>query len=123
HDRVVDEDDAPAGKVGPARIVLQADAEMADLIGRLDESSADVMIADDPQLEGQPRFLRVAERRRHARIGDRDNDVRVNWTFACEFPPDAFACLVDAPALDDAVGAGEVDVFEDAEPAVAPAEG
>jgi hypothetical protein len=31
--------------------VLQADAEMADLVGRLDKGPADIVIADDPQLK------------------------------------------------------------------------
>src|SRR6202022_4413872 len=54
HDRVVDEDHALAGKIGPARIVLQTDAEVADLVGRLDESPADIVIADDAKLYGAP---------------------------------------------------------------------
>src|SRR4029077_20218925 len=94
-----------------------------DLIGRLDESPADIMIADDAKLEGQPRFLSITDRRRHARIRDWDDDVRIDRAFAGEFLPDALACLVDALALDDAVGAREVDVLEDAEPAVGPVEG
>ncbi len=35
--------------------------------------------------------------------------------FARQFPADALACLVDALAFDDAVGAGKIDVLEDAE--------
>ena len=52
HDRIVDEDDPLTIQIGPARIVLQTDTEVADLIGRLDEGAADVMVADDSKLEG-----------------------------------------------------------------------
>src|ERR1700736_4718278 len=96
HDRVVDEDHALAGKIGPARIVLQTDAEVADLVGRLDESPADIVIADDPQLEGQTRFLGIADRSRHPGIGHRHDDVRIASGFARELAPDALAGLVDA---------------------------
>src|SRR5437867_10782367 len=104
-------------------VVLQTDAEVADLVGRLDESPADIMIANNPQLEWQTRFLRISDRRRHARIGDRDDDVGIDRAFAREFLADALACLVDALPLDDAVGAREVNMLEHAKPAVAPAEG
>src|ERR1700730_1780181 len=119
HDRVVDEDHALAGKIGPARIVLQTDAEVADLVGRLDERPTDVMIADDAKLERQPRFLGIADRGGDTRIRDRHDDVRIDRAFASEFLSDALARFVNTPALDDTVGAGEVDVLEDAEAAVA----
>ena len=32
-------------------VVLEAHAEVADLVGRLDEGPADIMVADDPELE------------------------------------------------------------------------
>ena len=91
---------------------------MADLIGRLDKRPADVMVADDPELEGQSRFLRITDRRRHAGIGDRDDDVRVDMAFAGEFSADPFARLVDAGPFDDAVGPGEVDMLKNAEAAL-----
>ena len=33
---------------------------VADLVGRLDEGAADIVVADDAELEGQPALLRVA---------------------------------------------------------------
>src|SRR5919109_677307 len=76
-DRIIDEDDALAVEIGSARIVLQPNAKMANLITRLDKSSPDVMVADDSQLEGQPRFLGVADRCGNARIWNRHHDVRL----------------------------------------------
>ena len=72
--------------------------------------------ADDPQLEGQTRFLGISDRRRHARIGDRDDDIGSDRTFAGEFAADPLARLVDALAFEHAVGPSEIDVLEDAEP-------
>ena len=91
---------------------------MADLIGRLDKGAADIMVADDAELERDTRFLRIAERRRHPRIRHRHDDIGVDMAFAGEFAADALAGFVDADPLDDAVGPGEIDVLEDAEAAV-----
>src|SRR6266851_5926287 len=122
HDRIVDEDDALTVEIGPARIMLQSDAEVADLICRLDEGPSDIMVADDPQLERQSRFLGIPERRRDARIGNGDDDVRVDMALAREFHADAFARLIHAGPFDDAVGASKVDMLEDTEPALLVAE-
>src|SRR6516162_4991749 len=92
---------------------------MADLVGRLDEGATHIMVADNTELEGEPGFLGVTDCRRHPRIGDRDDNIRIDRSLAGELPPDALARLVDAPAFYDAVGAGEVDVLEDAETGVA----
>src|SRR5215813_13910217 len=77
------------------------------------------MVADDSELEGQPRFLSIADCCGHTRIGDWDDDVGIDRTLTGEFLPDALARLVDAPPLYDAVRAGEVDVLENAEAGVA----
>src|SRR5712671_2673601 len=122
HNRIVDEDDALTVKIGPARIMLQSNAEVANLIGRLDKGPSDVVVADDSELEGQPRFLGISKRRRDASIGNGDDDIRVDMALAREFDADAFARLVDAGPLDDAVGASKIDMLEDAETAVAVAE-
>src|SRR5262249_18257678 len=91
----------------------------ADLVCRLDKGPPDVMVTDYPQLEGQARFLGVADGRRHTRIGHRDDDIRIDVALPRELHADALARLVDARPFDDAVGPREIDVLEDAEPAVA----
>ena len=92
---------------------------MTDLVGRLDKGPTDVMVADNPELEGQPGFLGIADCCGHTGIGDRDDDVGIDRTLSGEFPPDALTRLVDAAPLYDAVRAGEVNVLEDAETGVA----
>src|SRR6516162_812699 len=91
---------------------------MTDLVGGLDKGSTDVMVADNPELEGQAGFLGIADRCRHTRVGDRHNDVGIDRTLAGKLLPDAFPRLVDAPPLYDAVRAGEIYVLEDAETGV-----
>ena len=52
HDGIVDQHHALAVDLGAVGVVLQLDAEVADLVGRLDEGAADVVVADDAELEG-----------------------------------------------------------------------
>src|SRR4051794_16850722 len=51
HDRIVDEDYPLAFEIGAVGIVLEAHAEMADLVGRLDKGAPDIMVANNPELE------------------------------------------------------------------------
>src|SRR5438067_1223642 len=57
HDRIVDEDDALAIDESRISVVFQLDAEVPDLLARLDEGPADIVRADDPELEWNPRCL------------------------------------------------------------------
>ncbi len=121
-DRVVDQDHALAVELGARRVVLQLHAEMANVVRGLDEGAADIVVADDAELEGHAALGGVADRRRHAGVGHRDHQVGVDVALAGELGADALPRLVDAGALDDAVGAREVDVLEDAEALVLRAE-
>ena len=96
-------------------VVLQPHAEVADLLRRLDEGAADVVVADDAELEGDAARFGIADRRRHAGIGNRHHDVGGHRAFAGELDADPLAHVVDVRALDGRIGPGEVDVLEDAE--------
>ena len=74
-DRIVDQDDALALDQRAVGIVLELDAEVADLVARLDEGAADIMRADDAELERDAALLGVADRRGHARIGHRHDII------------------------------------------------
>ena len=56
-------------------------AHVADRVGRLDEGAADIVVADDAEIEGEARRLREADRRRRAGIGHRHDDVGLGRRF------------------------------------------
>src|SRR5439155_5422045 len=57
YDRVIDENDALSREQFFHRIELHLHTEMADLRFRFDECSTDVVITDQTEREGYPRFL------------------------------------------------------------------
>src|SRR5204863_480600 len=116
NDRIVDEHDALAVDEGAVGIVLQLDSEVANLVAGLDEGPSDIVRADDSELEGNAAFLGVADRRRHARIGDRNDEIGLDRAFLGELGADPLAHIVDAMAVDHAVGPREIDMLEDAGP-------
>ena len=122
HDRIVDQHDALAVDDGAVGVVLQAHAEFADRLGRLDEGAPDVMVADDAELERQAAGRGEAERGGHAGIGHRHDDVGVGRRLSRELRAHRLARVVDRAAVHDRVGPGEIDIFEDARAACAAAE-
>ena len=64
------------------RIQFQLHAEIADRLLRLDERSADVMIANQRHPKWNSGFSRVADRRRHAGIRYRRNNIRLHRMLA-----------------------------------------
>jgi hypothetical protein len=115
-DRIVDQNDPLAGDDRTIGAVLEPHAQLARRLRRLDEGAADVMVADDAELERHAGGLRIADRGRHAGIGHRNHDVRFGRHLAREFRAHVLADLVDGPALHEGIGAGEIDVLEDAWP-------
>ena len=77
---------------------------MADVVGRLDEGAADIVVADDAELERDAALRRVAHRRGHAGIRHRHDDIGIDRAFARQFGADALARLVDRHALHDESG-------------------
>src|SRR6478609_1142656 len=114
HDRVVDDDEALAADRVLERVELEPDAELAQGLRRLDEGAADIRVLDEALAERDPRLLRVAHGRRHARLRHTDDEVGVDGVLAREDASHLDAGLVHDPAADDGVGAGEVDVLEHA---------
>jgi hypothetical protein len=123
HDGIVHQDDPLALDHFGVRAVLQLHPEVADRIRRLDEGAPDVVVADDPQFEGNPRGLGIAERGGHPGIRHRDDQVGVHRPFVGKFRADPLARLVDALAVHQAVGAGEIDVLENAQALLVRGEG
>ena len=123
HDAVVDQHDAIAAHGAGVGRVLELDAELADALLGLDEGAADVVVADDAELERDAALLRIADGGGHAGIGDRDDHVGLGRRFARQLRAHLLAHVVHVAAADDGVGPREVDVLEDARPRRAPGEG
>ena len=114
HDRVVDDDEPFAADHLAQRIELQADTELADRLRRLDEGTTDVSVLHQSLAVRNPGFLGESDGRRHARLRYRDDQVTVGGVFLGESATDLDAGRVHRAAVDDRVGTGEIDVFEDA---------
>ncbi len=107
HDRVIDQDHALALQHRAVGGVFQLHAEVADVVGRLDEGAADIVVADDAEFERDAALLRVAHRGGDAGIGDRDDDVGRDIGLEGEFGADALAGVVDRHALHHRIGAAK----------------
>ena len=123
HDAVVDKDHAFALNEGTVDVELEAHTHVADLLGRLDKRAAHVLVSDDAHAVGDARLVCVANGSGRAAVGDRADEVGLNWVFAGQFDADLAAGLVDRLATQDAVGAREIDMLEDAEAGFLRAEG
>ena len=116
HDRIIDKHDPLALDRRRIGVVLQLHRIGAAFLRRLDKGPADIMVADDPEVEGNPRFFRIAKRRRYAGIGNRDDQVGIDVGLACQLAANGLAGVIDAASLDDRIRAREIDIFEDTEP-------
>ena len=79
-----------------------------------DEGAPDVGVLDQPLAVGDAGLLRVADRGRRARLRRRHHQVGVDRVLARQGAAHLDPGLVHAPAVDRGVGAGQVDVLEDA---------
>src|SRR5215831_19879958 len=68
-DGIVDEHDPLAADDGAIGAVFEANPELTDLLARLDEGAADIVVADDAELIGNARLLGVADGRRTPESG------------------------------------------------------
>ena len=81
-------------------VVLQLHAEMADVVGRLDEGAADIVVADDAELEGDAGACGIADAppaRRSRAPGSTTSAA--TGALARQLGADALARLVDAACL------------------------
>ena len=115
HDAVVHQYDPFAREHRPVGGMLELDAEVADLVGRLDEGAADIVVTDDPEFEWDAAGLGVTHGGGHAAIGNGDDDIGGNAAFDRELGADALARLIYRHALHHGIRPGEIDIFEDAE--------
>ena len=114
HDRVVDDDQLLATDHVLEGVELEPDAELAQGLAGLDEGAADVGVLDEALAEGDAALLGVPGGRRGARLGDRHHQVGLDRELAGQLAAHLDAGGVHGLAGDRGVGAGEVDVLEDA---------
>lgn len=114
HDRVVDHHDPLAPHVLPQRVELEPDAELAQGLRRLDEGAPDVRVLHEALAVGDAGLLGVADRRRGAGLGHRDDQVGLHRVLLGQLAADLHPRGVHVPAGDGGVRAGHVDVLEEA---------
>ena len=97
------------------RVVLHLHLRVAPGLRRLNERAADVVIANQRELVGQPRFLGEAERGGVRGIGNAEHEIRAGGgALLREPPPKRAPRAIDRAAEHAAVGAREIHVLEHA---------
>ena len=114
HDRVVDHDHALARDVAFEHVELERDATFALRLRGLNERPADISVFDKSQAEGDAAAHAVTDGAGKTAVGDADDQVRVDGVLLCQKLTREHARFVDGLTVDDAVGAGEIDVLENA---------
>ncbi len=111
---VVDQDDALALEQIAHRVQLQLHPKIAHPLLRLNERAPHVVVADEPEVEGDPTLRRVSQGRRHAGVGNRHDQVGVDRRLARQAASHLLPAGLHPAAKDPAVGPGEVHMLEDA---------
>ena len=95
--------------------MLHANLEIADRLGRFDEASTDVVIANQRRLVGNASRLGIPQRRRAPGVQNRRHHVCRDIVFRRQYASQFLAIRVDVVADEIRVGPSEVDMLEDAE--------
>ena len=95
-------------------VELEPDAQLAQGLAGLDERAPDVGVLDEALAERDAALLGVPGRRGRAGLGHGHHQVGLDRELAGQLAAHLDPRLVDAAAADGGVGAGEVDVLEDA---------
>src|SRR6266542_3458459 len=114
-DRVVDDDEALALDDLLHRVELQVYALVAHALVGLDEGAANVAVLHETFRIRDASLMRVPDRGRRGGVRHADNQVGLDGRLAGQLTAHVHAHRVEELVADDAVGAGEVDVLEDAQ--------
>src|SRR5208282_3445082 len=95
-------------------VQLQLHAEVADRLLRLDESTSDVVVADEAKAKRDATFCGVSDGRGIAGIGDGNDDIGVHGSFARELASHGVAALIDRAPKHQTIGTRKINVFKDA---------
>src|ERR1035438_7387759 len=84
-------------------IELELDAKVPNRLRGLNKSAADIVIPDQAHAKRYARLKRVADRRGHARVRHRNDNVGLDGMFLRQQPAQRFATLVYRAPKDNAV--------------------
>ena len=103
-------DDVAVGRV------FQFHAERTDLLCRLNEGATDVMVTDDAKFKWHTELLGKTQGGGDAGVRNGHHHINITGRFQRQLTAHLFAHVIDRAATEDGVGAGEIDVLEDAGP-------
>src|SRR5262249_29519702 len=115
HDRIVHEHDALTFHESANGIEFELHAEIPDRLRRLDEGTADGVIANQTHAERNAGFHRVTDGSGHAGVRNGHDNVCLHRMLTRKQAAEFFAAFVYAAAKDDTVGSREIDMLENAE--------
>ena len=114
HYGIVDQDHPFAFEQAVNSVQFQLHPEVADRLLRLDESTSDVVVANEAKAKRNTTFGSVSDGCGIAGIRDGHDDIGVDWGFARELASHGIAALIDRAAKHQAVGTRKINVFKDA---------
>ena len=115
HDRVVDHHQPLARHVVAQRVELATDADVARLLIRRNERTADVAVANEPLPVRGAGPQRVALGGGHAGLGHAHHHVGLDRRLRCQLLAHAPSRSVDLAAVEQGVGPGEVHELDQAQ--------
>src|ERR1022692_4392456 len=96
------------------RIQFELHAKVADALLRLDESTADVLVANQPKLDRDAALIGEAEGGSDPGVGHGNHDISVHRRFQRELAAHGIACLLHRFAEYDAVWPRKINMLKDA---------
>ena len=116
YDGVVYQNDAFSAHDARDRVQLYSHFVLSRVLPRSDEGSSYIFVFDESYLIGEPGLLRVADRGVKTRVGNADDDIRLNGMLEREESSRAASRLVDVASVYRRVGTREINVLENAHP-------
>ena len=95
-------------------IVFKLYRKCADGLLRFNKCAPNIMVADDAQFKRHLRLVGIADGGWHAAIGHRNDDICRHRTFKGQLAAKRLAAIINAFSANNTVGAGEINIFENA---------
>ena len=115
HNRIIHQHHPLATQIVGQGVVLEPHPLAAHLVHRLDKGTADVPIFGQPLVKRNAQLLPKTDGGWVSRIGHTHHKIRLHRRLFGQLPPHPLAHLMDNLPLKFGVGAGKVDILEDAQ--------